>query len=452
MLETSVSLVLMIAELMIAEYIFASRLSKKSLFPLRLFGSFVICVEAIFIVIALFYRSTDILFSYSETDNWENSLFKLFLYIFAFVLTIGGMKFCFDASIWLIMFYCSGAYATQHMAKNIASLIGFFTVGTEGPAYWLIEAGVCVCTFALVWLLFVRNRTQPDDRQEVYKKVLLSFAVIFICVLLSRFTVDNGARGVISFVVETIYGVVCCVLVLVVLSGINKMDRIRNDLVITEEILKREREQYKLSKEKVELIDMKYHDLKHQLSQLREGWSEERIAKIEDAIMICGAIVRTGNDVLDVILTEKSLQCEKNGISLTCTCNGEDLSFMDKCDIYALFGNALSNAIESAGKIEDESRRSIVMDMRSVGGILSVHIENFYAGNLVMKDGFPVTDKDKAQHGFGIKSMNYIAAQYGGHMSISAQNGRFCLDFIFPVREKDKKAAPAGKTAKDPAR
>ena len=173
---------------------------------------------------------------------------------------------------------------------------------------------------------------------------------------------DNATRGVISFIAETIYSVVCCALVLVVLSDINKMDRMSDDLTATREILDREREQYMLSKEKTELINMKYHDLKHMLGKLREGWSDEQLLKIEDALMVYGASVRTGNDVLDVILTDKSLLCEKNSISLTCSCNGETLAFMDECDLYSLFGNALSNAIESAEKVEDKSRRSIVVD------------------------------------------------------------------------------------------
>ena len=432
MLETSVSLVLMIAELMAAECIFALRLKRKSLFFLRLIGAFVVILEAVFFMVLIFYRSTDILFSYGGASEWKESLFKFFLYVTAFVMTILGMKFCYDDSVWVIMFYCSGAYATQHLAKNVASLISFFTVGEDGWAYWLIEAAMCAAACALAYSLFIRGRALPDNGRSVRRKVILSFVVIFVCVGLSRITVDNATRGVISFIAETIYSVVCCALVLVVLSDINKMDRMSDDLTATREILDREREQYMLSKEKTELINMKYHDLKHMLGKLCEGWSDEQLLKIEDALMVYGASVRTGNDVLDVILTDKSLLCEKNSISLTCSCNGETLAFMDECDLYSLFGNALSNAIESAEKVEDKSRRSIVVDVRSVGGIISIHIENYYAEQPVIVDGLPVTDKSGPTHGYGMKSMEYITRQYGGHMTVTASGGRFCLDIIFP--------------------
>ncbi len=432
MLETFVSLLLMIAELMAAECIFASGLRRKSLFPVRLAGAFVVTVEAVFFAVLLFYRSTNIWFSYGGTGVWQESLFKFFLYVFAFALTILGMKFCFNDSVWHIMFYCSGAYATQHLAKNVASLISHFTVGDSGWATWLIEAGICAVACVLAYFVFVRGRTLPDNGRDMRRKVILSFVVIFVCVGLSRITVDNTMRGAVSFIAETVYSVVCCALVLVILSDINKIDRMSDDLMIAREILAREREQYALSKEKTELIDMKYHDLKHMLGKLREGWSDEQMEKIEDALKTYGAAVRTGNDVLDVVLTEKSLLCDKFGISLTCSCNGETLSFMDKCDLYALFGNALSNAIESAEKVEDKSRRSIVVDVRSVGGIISVHVENYYAGEIVMENGLPVTRKDKGIHGFGMKSMEYITKQYRGHMNVTASGGRFCLDIIFP--------------------
>ncbi len=39
--------------------------------------------------------------------------------------------------------------------------------------------------------------------------------------------------------------------------------------------------------------------------------------------------------------------------------NGRDLAFMDSMDIYSLFGNALSNAIESVSKIEEDKRLSL---------------------------------------------------------------------------------------------
>lgn len=445
MLENVLPLLFMVIELFAAEFMFAVRLRKRKLFYVRFVSSIIVCLELVFVMLLLYYKATDTLFSYGGTNDAGMSIFKFVLYVVIFAFSVACNKFCYDESVWVIMFYCSGAYAAQHMSKNVASLLLYVTDVKVLWAYYFIEVVVCAALYAIVWFAFVRGRTLPNSRQDVIRKVILSFIVIFICIGLSRISVDNVTRGMVSYIAETIYGVVCCALVLVILSDINKIDKMQSDLNIMTELLNRERSQYKMSKENVELINMKYHDLKHQLSVLKNGYSLEQIEKIENAIMFCGSIARTGNDVLDVILTEKSLYCEKNSISLTCVCNGSGLAFMDKCDIYSLFGNALSNAIESVSEIEDKEKRSISVNVCTVGNVLSVHIENFYKGEIIIEDNLPRTNKDKDYHGFGIKSMDYIARRYGGHMSVSAKNGRFSLDFVFPVPEKTE----LGKSAEE---
>lgn len=68
---------------------------------------------------------------------------------------------------------------------------------------------------------------------------------------------------------------------------------------------------------------------------------------------------KTGNEVLDTILTSKSLYCQQHGITLTCVADGAALDFMDTMDLCSLFGNALDNAIESVEKLPDSEQRLI---------------------------------------------------------------------------------------------
>ena len=68
---------------------------------------------------------------------------------------------------------------------------------------------------------------------------------------------------------------------------------------------------------------------------------------------------KTGNTVLDTLLTGKSLYCQKHHIALTVVADGEQLGFMDMMDICSLFGNALDNAIECERKLTDKDKRMI---------------------------------------------------------------------------------------------
>jgi hypothetical protein len=430
----------MVAEILAAEFVFALPLRRRSYFWARFIGSALICIAATLWIAGIYSLVTDTEMTYGSTDRLGDSIFKIVYYLFVFILTVAGIKFSYNASIWTVLFYCAGGYAAQHMAVNLARLfrlipaLSDFTSSFSLGGY-LLELCICAVIYTLSYFLFIRRENAENDDRDVRKKVFLSLCIVSICIGISRLTTDDPTRSVLTCVAEAISAIVNCVLILAILFDVTAKNKAERELEIMTELLHREKEQYRLTKENIDLINIKCHDLKHQIKALRENASEPYIRKIEDAVMFYDAAFKTGNDVLDVILTEKSLFCEQNKICFTCIARGEDLSFMEDMDVYSLFGNALSNAIERVRTIEDENRRCISVNVQTTGRLLSVHIENFYEGEIVFKNGFPVTDRNRDYHGFGMKSMDYIAKRYNGCMSISARDGLFGLDFIFPLPE-----------------
>lgn len=197
-------------------------------------------------------------------------------------------------------------------------------------------------------------------------------------------------------------------------------------------------ENYKISSESVEIVNRKYHDLKHQIAFLRSvDDSEERNAyldQMEQEVRAFEAQNKTGNKVLDTILTAKSLQCQQEEITLTCVADGRALSFMEPMDISALFGNALDNAIESVREITNPDQRLIHLAMVREKGFLRLRVENRYKGEIQFENGMPLTSKkNKAFHGFGTRSIRQIAEKYGGSMTIETQEGWFELRVLFPL-------------------
>ena len=95
---------------------------------------------------------------------------------------------------------------------------------------------------------------------------------------------------------------------------------LQHELDVQQQLWHKSREQYQLSAENVDLINRKCHDLKHQIAALRRisdrrGAGEESIQALEQSVMIYDSVVKTGNDILDTVLTEKSLLCESRGIT-----------------------------------------------------------------------------------------------------------------------------------------
>ena len=196
-------------------------------------------------------------------------------------------------------------------------------------------------------------------------------------------------------------------------------------------------ENYKARQESVDLINQKYHDLKHQIAVLRSESGEERNAvldRMEQEIKAYEAQNDTGNKVLDTVLTGKSLTCRAQNIQLTVVADGAALDFMDVMDISNLFGNALDNAIESTDKITDPERRLIHLSVARQKGFAAIRIENCFDGELKFEKGLPVTTKkDVLYHGFGVKSIQNAAAKYGGTATITTREGWFELRVLIPL-------------------
>lgn len=172
----------------------------------------------------------------------------------------------------------------------------------------------------------------------------------------------------------------------------------------------------------------------------RESIREETVGEIENVISIYDSVVKTDNEALNVILTEKSLICRKNRISLTCMADGAGLDFMDASDIYSLFGNLIDNAMDAVSKLDDHEKRIIGLSVHADGNMLAINVNNYYEGVVVMdSDGLPVTTKqNKDFHGYGMKSVRMIVERYGGDLTVSAKDGVFNVYIIFTDAKKPK--------------
>ena len=230
----------------------------------------------------------------------------------------------------------------------------------------------------------------------------------------------------------------CCFFVLWVQVGSRRRERLQEELAVQRQLQQKQKEQYELSRENIALINRKCHDLKHQVAALRtvrdETEREASLQEIERSVMIYDSIVKTGNEVLDTVLTEKSLLCEKEHITMTCVADGSKLGFMDAVDLYTIFGNALDNAIESALTIPDPERRVIAVTVYTRSSLLLIQLENYYEGSLTFADGLPVTTKEhNGYHGYGMKSIRFTAEKYGGVVTVNTADNLFILRVSIPM-------------------
>lgn len=236
-----------------------------------------------------------------------------------------------------------------------------------------------------------------------------------------------------------------CITLLYLQSALFKKSSMRKELETIQLLWHQQKGQYQLSKETIELINHKCHDLKHQVQAIRavkdEKERETYLEKIEKSVQIYSAIVRTGNEILDTILTEKSLICENSGIHINCVADGSLLAFMNPVDLYTLFGNTLDNAIEAVRKLESKEKRVIDIMLYERQSFLMLQIVNPMCGEVKFEDGLPLTTKAKnGYHGYGMKSMLHTIQKYEGHLTTEVKNGCFYFNVMLPLeRDSNKK-------------
>ena len=113
----------------------------------------------------------------------------------------------------------------------------------------------------------------------------------------------------------------------------------------TAELLKKEQRRYEQDRQIHEAINVKCHDIRHQIAALGDQAYRGELKKIEKMMDVYDTELHTHNSALDVILSGKMLACMNQKITFTCMADGRRIGFMEDCDIYALFGNILDNVI-----------------------------------------------------------------------------------------------------------
>lgn len=362
-------------------------------------------------------------------------------YIFPVLFPFVAFLLCTDGTITEAIYGTACAYAAQHVA--FCTVMLFYTNGIGQDAI----AGGWVIHILVLGLAYrsVAVKLPVDGKYQVTTaNALLTAGLVLLLALVlsySSFMKTVGMEDQSLYRLFRLSDFFSCLFILLL-----QLERRRElDLLADVETERRIRAQmaaqYELTRENIDIINRKSHDLKHQVSALRlvkdPKDREASLREIEESVQIYDANTHTGSEVLDTVLMEKGLLCQTAGIAWTCMAQGEKLDFISPVDLYAMLGNALDNAIEGCRGIEDPDRRVIRVTVRQNHGAAFFQVENFYEGELSLVDGLPQTTKGDVQnHGFGMRSIQAVVQQYGGTMDVETEEGRFLLTILIPLPER----------------
>ena len=402
------------------------KLGRRSLFALRA----VVCAAALV--------SSGLLWSV-ELSALEGLV--ILRYSLMFALGFGCVFACFRVSPWTALYCAVAGYVMQHVAYRLSYPILYFgaTVGVPGWLALVLYSLVFVAVYVAGYMFIGRRLRHADELFAHDPRMIVLAFIVMACVIVfssmyDPVVGDDGTRA--DFVVAA-FDCMCCLFILGTMYYMLRDRRGRSEFDYYRRLWEKEKQQYEISRETVELINIKCHDLRRYVQRLRGGdglLNERDLDGMDDLLGFYDRSVRTGNEVIDVVLAERVLRMEKSDVRMSCMVDGALFSHIRPADLYSLFANILDNALAALEKTAEE-RRVLSLTASASMGMVFLHAENRYDGEVrTGEDGLPITDKsDKAFHGFGIRSIMRVARDYGGEASVSATDGVFSVDCVLPL-------------------
>ena len=435
--------VLSVVEISVAIFLFCRRLPQRERFGWRFALVVTLIVAATSAAVAAGYflfvpelrsRSFEV-----EVLVWSAVL------LFATVAVMG----CYEVSLWTALFCSSAGYTMQNLASAIAATLRIVAFGpiranTDSAVVIASHVVTCVVIFAISYQTLIRpiekNGLNIVENRLMLLVMALAILVDIVFDLVNKSILRFGIPTYLILLLRLVH-LALCSFTLVMQFEMLFSTRLRDEYLVIERVRAEDEHQLMVTRESIDAVNERVAQIREQVARLERSGAAvdpEALARIERSVGVFDSVVRTGNDVIDVILAEKSLVCEREGITFTCIADGAALSFMPPADLYSLLGNAIENAIDAVRAINDPEKRAIGLVIRRtpVGGAVAVNIENYFEGDLEFENGLPKTTKGSSLvHGYGMRSMRALVEGYGGTLVARTEGEVFHLNVLIPTPE-----------------
>ncbi|MDD3339029.1 MAG: ATP-binding protein [Lachnospiraceae bacterium] len=309
--------------------------------------------------------------------------------------------------------------------------------------YLLVLLAAYIIVYGLVYRIVAR-RIQKGVQQELFRRdrvktaasylaIYMGFMMIFSVLqsmceyIIMPLEAYEGLRGIFVYIRYLLMAVllVLCILILFILMTMHIGNVLTGERKQFVELIQQKQIQYDFVKENANIINEKCHEIRKHLNKL--GCAEARdhaaiIQQVQEAVNFYDAVVKTGNEGLDTILTQKSVLCASHGIKLTCMVTAEELSQVDVIDLYTILDLAIDNAIREVRRISETGKRLISLLLVEKSDMLYITIENYYEGKIVPDSQ--------------ISKIKIVVKRYGGTMQINTENYIFLLQILLPLGQK----------------
>lgn len=322
----------------------------------------------------------------------------------------------------------------------------------KNSAFCLISTGIfCICVMLIQYVVNVKFR---GDRSAIIKKnfsiiIVPSISIFVIYYILHlhslNLQIDDNHVAVESILV--FLGIL--VMNLVAIAGDNsarkqyylqrELDRL-NRLKESNQIMIDQQDQF------IEELKGYAHDYAKQINEIKALLNDESNDKhlCKDLQIYVENVYESINEnhkfsfipmaALRAILSQTQIRCNTEQIQFIFDIQYADFQFIEFADLYAIFDNLLSNAIEACSKIHTSSDRYINLTIFKKNNMVWIRISNPLAVPVIVKRGnIQTTKSNREKHGYGIKNMRKAVRRYGGYADIEYSKDEFVVTIALPL-------------------
>jgi hypothetical protein len=207
----------------------------------------------------------------------------------------------------------------------------------------------------------------------------------------------------------------------------------KNDAEISARIIKNERAYFEKISTGYENMRRYRHDIKYSMSVIKglaqSGKGEailEYIGEIEEPEMpprFCD------NVAVNALIDDYQKRFLKIGAVFDVGASLDEDTKMSSYELCTLLGNILENAYEALEKCE---RREVSLKIRKDKKMLIIRCANSFSGE-IKKSGTKIVSAKVNGGGRGLRSIEMIAAKYGGNVSVAYNEKDFTVSILIPI-------------------
>ena len=341
------------------------------------------------------------------------------------------------------------SFCAADIIYEITSVIFGIELITIGPDFESIDNYIISGIICIIALLLVRCYLQSKNI-TLYTKInainVLLFVPASLIICLARITAIYGGEisneeaafiNGINITKGAVLGILAITLFIVLVILVYQKKEMKRLILLKDKCISEQTEQYKTAMNKERELRRFRHDYNAHMTAVSGLLANEEYDKLKEYIKSMGYfkekfnLVNSGNIITDAVFNQYKELCDKDNIEFEISGKLPENFNMAETDLCVLFSNLMSNAYEAAAQCEKDS--SIIRtQIRNNDDDVFIKLSNSVKGEVVFKNGLPVTDKpDRKNHGFGVENILEVVERNGGHVEWKqSDKGRFTADIM----------------------